>query len=62
MHPVPGHVQSDAQRALVLLKRLERAVVRPPLVKLGAAEIERLRKAIAQARLHTASALDLAAE
>jgi 4-hydroxy-tetrahydrodipicolinate synthase len=49
------------KEALVLLGRMERAVVRPPLVKLGAAEIERLRTAIAQARLATAGALDLAA-
>ena len=49
------------KEALVLLGRMERAVVRPPLVKLGGAEIERLRTAIAQARLATSGALDLAA-
>lgn len=49
------------KEALVLLGRLERAVVRPPLMKLGAAEIERLRAAIAEARLGAAGALDLAA-
>jgi 4-hydroxy-tetrahydrodipicolinate synthase len=49
------------KEALVLLGRLERAVVRPPLMKLGAGEIERLRQAIAQARLGAAGALDLAA-
>ena len=49
------------KEALVLLGRMERAVVRPPLVKLGGAEIDRLRTAIAQARLTTAGALDLAA-
>ena len=49
------------KEALVLLGRMERAVVRPPLIKLGGAEIERLRTAIAQARLATAGALDLAA-
>jgi 4-hydroxy-tetrahydrodipicolinate synthase len=49
------------KEALVLLGRMERAVVRPPLVKLGGAEIERLRTAIAHARLATAGALDLAA-
>jgi 4-hydroxy-tetrahydrodipicolinate synthase len=49
------------KEALVLLGRLERAVVRPPLVKLGAAEIERLRQALAQARIAPAGALDLAA-
>ena len=49
------------KEALVLLGRLERAVVRPPLVKLGAAEIERLRKAIVHARIAPAGALDVAA-
>ncbi|HEX6113843.1 MAG TPA: dihydrodipicolinate synthase family protein, partial [Geminicoccaceae bacterium] len=49
------------KEALVLLGRMERAVVRPPLMKLGEHEIERLRMAIAQARLTTAGALDLAA-
>jgi 4-hydroxy-tetrahydrodipicolinate synthase len=49
------------KEALVLLGRLERAVVRPPLMKLGAAEIARLRQAIADARLTTEGALDLAA-
>ncbi len=49
------------KEALVLLGRLERAVVRPPLMKLGAAEIARLRQAIADARLATEGALDLAA-
>ncbi len=46
---------------LVLLGRMERAVVRPPLMKLSAAEIARLRHAIADARLATEGALDLAA-
>jgi 4-hydroxy-tetrahydrodipicolinate synthase len=49
------------KEALVLLGRMERAVVRPPLMKLGAAEIARLRQAIADARLATEGALDLAA-
>jgi 4-hydroxy-tetrahydrodipicolinate synthase len=49
------------KEALVLLGRMKRAVVRPPLMKLGATEIERLREAIAQARLGAAGALDLAA-
>ena len=49
------------KEALVLLGRLERAVVRPPLMKLGPQEIERLRQAIAEARLGPAGALDLAA-
>jgi 4-hydroxy-tetrahydrodipicolinate synthase len=46
---------------LVLLGRLERAVVRPPLIKLGQHEIERLRRAIAEARLDAEGARDLAA-
>ena len=37
------------KEALVLLGRMDRAVVRPPLVKIGDAEIARLRAAIAQA-------------
>jgi 4-hydroxy-tetrahydrodipicolinate synthase len=49
------------KEALVLLGRMERAVVRPPLMKLSASEIERLRRAIAEARLATEGALDLAA-
>jgi 4-hydroxy-tetrahydrodipicolinate synthase len=39
------------KEALVLLGKLPRAVVRPPLVKLGAAEIERIRAALVQAGL-----------
>jgi 4-hydroxy-tetrahydrodipicolinate synthase len=39
------------KEALVLLGRLTRAVVRPPLVKLGAAEIERIRAALVDAGL-----------
>jgi 4-hydroxy-tetrahydrodipicolinate synthase len=46
---------------LVLLGRLERAVVRPPLIKLGQHEIERLRRAVAEARLDAEGARDLAA-
>jgi 4-hydroxy-tetrahydrodipicolinate synthase len=49
------------KEALVLLGRLERAFVRPPLVKLPAAEIERLRDAIAQAGLTREGAVTLAA-
>jgi 4-hydroxy-tetrahydrodipicolinate synthase len=49
------------KEALVLLGRIERAVVRPPLMKLCEAEIARLRQAIADARLATEGALDLAA-
>ncbi len=39
------------KEALVLLGRLPRAVVRPPLVKLGGAEIERIRMALVAAGL-----------
>jgi 4-hydroxy-tetrahydrodipicolinate synthase len=39
------------KEALVLLGRLPRAVVRPPLVKLGPAEIERIRVALLDARV-----------
>ena len=44
------------KEALVLLGRLPRAVVRPPLVKLGRAEIERIRAALVEAGLLTAKA------
>ena len=37
------------KEALVLLGRLPRAVVRPPLVKLGRAEIDRIRAALVEA-------------
>jgi 4-hydroxy-tetrahydrodipicolinate synthase len=39
------------KEALVLLERLPRAVVRPPLVKLSAEEIERIRRALIAAGL-----------
>ncbi len=39
------------KEALVLLGRLPRAVVRPPLVKLGRAEIDRIRAALVEAGL-----------
>jgi 4-hydroxy-tetrahydrodipicolinate synthase len=44
------------KEALVLLGRLPRAVVRPPLVKLGRAEIDRIRLALAEAGLLASSA------
>jgi 4-hydroxy-tetrahydrodipicolinate synthase len=37
------------KEALVILGRLPRAVVRPPLVKLDRAEVERIRQALVQA-------------
>src|SRR5206468_13038482 len=39
------------KEALVLLGRLPRAVVRPPLVKLSRAEIDRIREALVEAEL-----------
>ncbi len=39
------------KEALVLLGRLPRAVVRPPLVKLTRAEIDRIRSALVEAGL-----------
>jgi 4-hydroxy-tetrahydrodipicolinate synthase len=44
------------KEALVLLGRLPRAVVRPPLVKLGRAEIDRIRAALVDAALLGAKA------
>src|SRR5580692_8512593 len=44
------------KEALVLLGRLPRAVVRPPLVKLGGAEIARIKAALAESGLLTATA------
>src|SRR4249920_3878247 len=44
------------KEALVLLGRLPRAVVRPPLVKLGRAEIERIRAALVESGLLDAKA------
>jgi 4-hydroxy-tetrahydrodipicolinate synthase len=44
------------KEALVLLGRLPRAVVRPPLVKLGRAEVDRIRAALSEAGLLSAKA------
>jgi 4-hydroxy-tetrahydrodipicolinate synthase len=44
------------KEALVLLGRLPRAVVRPPLVKLSRAEVERIRDALVEAGLIGAKA------
>jgi 4-hydroxy-tetrahydrodipicolinate synthase len=44
------------KEALVLLGRLPRAVVRPPLVKLGRAEVDRIRAALVEAGLLSAKA------
>src|SRR5947209_16328091 len=48
------------KEALVLLGRLPRAVVRPPLVKLAREEIERIRAALVEAGLMGAKARDAA--
>jgi 4-hydroxy-tetrahydrodipicolinate synthase len=48
------------KEALVLLGRLPRAVVRPPLVKLGTAEIARIRAALIEAGLLAAAGRDAA--
>jgi 4-hydroxy-tetrahydrodipicolinate synthase len=50
------------KEALVLLGRLPKAVVRPPLMKLGTAEINRLKAALVQAGLGREGALSAAAE
>lgn len=50
------------KEALVLLGRLPKAVVRPPLMKLDAAEIRRLEQAIVQARIGREGAMPVAAE
>jgi 4-hydroxy-tetrahydrodipicolinate synthase len=39
------------KEALVLMGKLPRAIVRPPLVKIERAEIERIRKALVEAKL-----------
>lgn len=49
------------KEALVLLGRLDRAIVRPPLMKLPAPEIARLKEALALARIAGQGALGLAA-
>ncbi|MFQ5773549.1 MAG: dihydrodipicolinate synthase family protein [Kiloniellaceae bacterium] len=49
------------KEVLVALGRLDKAVVRPPLMKLGEAELARLRTAVEQARVTTEGALGLAA-
>jgi 4-hydroxy-tetrahydrodipicolinate synthase len=46
-----ANMHNRMKEALVLLGRLSRAVVRPPLVKLASAEIARVRQALVEARL-----------
>lgn len=50
------------KECLVMLGRLERAVVRPPLMKLSDGELARLRQALATAGIHPDGALTEAAE
>lgn len=49
------------KECLVMLGRMERAVVRPPLVRITDAERDRLREALRQAGIEHEGALDLAA-
>lgn len=50
------------KECLVMLGRLQRAVVRPPLMKLSAAELARLRQALETARIYPDGAVTEAAE
>jgi 4-hydroxy-tetrahydrodipicolinate synthase len=50
------------KECLVMLGRLDRAVVRPPLMKLSDAELARLRQALDAARIYPDGALTEAAE
>jgi len=50
------------KECLVMLGRLDRAVVRPPLMKLSQAELDRLREALRHAGLGPDGALPQAAE
>jgi len=50
------------KECLAMLGRLDRAVVRPPLMKLPPAEIERLRAAMREAGIAREGALPMAAE
>jgi len=50
------------KECLVMLGRLDRAVVRPPLMKLGKTELDRLREALRHTGLGTDGALPQAAE
>ena len=47
----PVDMHNRMKEALVLMGKLPRAVVRPPLVKISAAEIERIRQALVAAGL-----------
>ena len=54
------HMHNRMKEALVLLGRLPRAVVRPPLVKLTRAEIDRIRVALVEAGMLSKAARDAA--
>lgn len=56
--PPAVDMHNRMKEALVLLGRLPRASVRPPLVKISALEITRLRHALCQAQLLTPAAAD----
>ena len=58
----PGcDMHNRMKEALVLLGRMPRAVVRPPLVKLGQAEIDTIRQRLAEAGIERDGALAVAA-
>ena len=59
--PPATDMHNRMKEALVILGRLKKAVVRPPLTKLEPAEIARIRRAIEEAGLTRDGALDIAA-
>jgi 4-hydroxy-tetrahydrodipicolinate synthase len=50
------------KECLVMLNRMDKAVVRPPLMKLSDAEITRLRSALKAAKIEPEGAVKIAAE
>ena len=56
MRAEPQKLVDSIKEALVLLGKMQRAVVRPPLVKVTPAEIERIRQALVRAELLPAEA------
>ena len=58
---IRADMHNRMKEALVLLGRLPRAAVRPPLVKLGRAEIERIRIALVEAGMPVSDASRAAA-
>ena len=50
------------KECLVMLGRMEKAIVRPPLMKLSEAELARLRAALDQAGIRAEGAMPVAAE